>query len=211
MIRLLKTFVLATFVATSAVAEGERAGDFDYYVLALSWIPNWCALEGDDRGAPECREAGRGWSVHGLWPQFEYGWPSNCRTSERDPSRSVTGAQTDVFGSSGLAWYQWQKHGRCSGLSAVAYYAAARTAFDSINRPEILRQLPRELTVDPKVIEAALLEVNTQLSADMVTITCKAGMIQEARICLTKDLDPRVCGADVIRDCAYDATISPLR
>ena len=34
-----------------AHAEGEPSGEFDYYVLALSWSPNWCAREGDARGA----------------------------------------------------------------------------------------------------------------------------------------------------------------
>jgi len=27
-------------------ASEARAGDFDYYVLALSWSPTWCALGG---------------------------------------------------------------------------------------------------------------------------------------------------------------------
>ncbi|MFT6169429.1 MAG: ribonuclease T2, partial [Celeribacter sp.] len=38
----------------TAFADGERAGDFDYYVLAMSWSPTWCALEGDDRNSPQC-------------------------------------------------------------------------------------------------------------------------------------------------------------
>jgi ribonuclease T2 len=46
----------------------------------------------------------------------------------------------------------------------------------------------------------------------MVTITCKAGMIQEVRICLTKGLAPRRCGADTIRDCRLqDAVIGAVR
>ncbi len=37
-------------------------------------------------------------------------------------------------------------------------------------------------------------------------------MIQEARICLTKDLEPRRCGADVIRDCRMqDAVMEAVR
>ena len=210
MIRIIKT-LCALLIATPVWADGEPAGDFDYYVLSLSWIPNWCELEGDDRRAPECREEGRGWSVHGLWPQYDYGWPSNCRTSERDPSRMMTRAQTDVFGNSGLAWYQWQKHGRCSGLSAEAYYDAARKAFEMIEMPEILRQIPREMSLRPSVVEAAFLEVNPDMIADGITMTCKAGMIQEARICLTKDLELRECGADARNDCSYEADIFPLR
>jgi ribonuclease T2 len=32
------------------------------------------------------------------------------------------------------------------------------------------------------------------------------------RICLSRDLDPRTCGADVVRDCTLsDALFSPIR
>ncbi len=105
--------------ACVANAEGEQAGDFDYYVLALSWSPNWCALQGDGRGDPQC-DAGLGltFTLHGLWPQNESGWPSYCHTGERDPTRAASEAMADIIGGSGLAWYQWKKHGRCAGLSA---------------------------------------------------------------------------------------------
>lgn len=212
MIRLLKTFCLALVFATPAVADGARAGDFEYYVMALSWTPSWCELEGDDRNSPQCDAGqGSGFTLHGLWPQNEYGWPSFCRTSERDPSRFQTEAMADIMGSSGLAWYQWKKHGRCSGLSAIDYFGAARDAYEAVTRPEILRNLPREMTLPPKVIESAFLEVNERLSADNLTVTCKGSLIQEVRICLTKDLEPRNCGADTIRDCQYNASFAPIR
>ena len=37
--------------ALPALADGEKPGQFDYYVLALSWSPNWCAREGDARAS----------------------------------------------------------------------------------------------------------------------------------------------------------------
>jgi ribonuclease T2 len=81
--------LVAWLAAGAAWAEGERAGDFDYYVMALSWSANWCAATGDARDDPQC-DAGRGinFVLHGLWPQYEDGWPSFCRTTERDPQRS---------------------------------------------------------------------------------------------------------------------------
>ncbi len=198
--------------AAPALADGERPGDFDYYVLALSWSPTWCALEGDDRGSPQCDpDADFGWVLHGLWPQYEEGWPANCPTAERNPSRSDTEAMADIMGTSGLAWYQWQKHGRCSGLSAREYYSAARTAFESVNRPEIFRKLDRAVTLPAAVVEEAFLKDNPNLKPDMLTITCKAGRIQEARLCLTKDLDPRLCALDTVRDCRMtDALLDPI-
>ena len=197
----------------AAHAEGERAGDFDYYVMALSWSPNWCALEGDSRRDPQCdRCTGTTFVLHGLWPQYEDGWPSYCRTVERDPSRSETAAMADVFGGAGAAFYQWKKHGRCAGLSSRDYYALARKAFRSVRISPIFPKINRDLKVPANVIEGAFLEANPGLLRDQVTVTCKSGMIQEVRICLTKDLEPRRCGADTIRDCTLqDAGLEAVR
>ena len=102
--------------ALPLMASDDRAGAFDYYVLALSWSPNWCALEGDRREAEQCdtRHA-YGWTLHGLWPQYHRGYPSFCRTRERQPSRTMTAEMVDIMGSSGLAWHQWRKHGFVRG------------------------------------------------------------------------------------------------
>lgn len=200
-------------MANALRAEGERAGAFDYYVLALSWTPNWCALEGDARDSEQC-DASRdfGWTLHGLWPQYHRGWPSFCRTAERPPSRGMTNAMADIMGSSGLAWHQWKKHGTCSGLSAPAYFALSRDAYASVNRPEIFRKLDKPVTLPSWVVEEAFLKANPGWDKDMLTITCRQGRIQEARLCLSKELEPVPCGRDVIRDCSLkDALFDPIR
>jgi ribonuclease T2 len=205
--------IVALCWSGAANAEGERAGDFDYYVLSLSWSSAWCALEGDARDDPQC-DAGRDLTfvLHGLWPQYEEGWPSYCRTTERDPTRAMTAAMADIMGGAGLAFYQWKKHGRCAGLSAQRYYGTARQAYDSIVIPDLFRNIREPLSLPASVIEEAFLEANPGLANDQITITCKEGLIQEARICLSPDLTPRRCGADVIRDCRLtDAVLEPLR
>ncbi|MDC0739160.1 ribonuclease T2 [Cognatishimia sp. SS12] len=197
----------------SAATEGERAGEFDYYVLALSWSPNWCALEGDARNSPQCAdESGHGWILHGLWPQYHLGWPSYCPTIARAPSRRMTAEMADIMGTAGLAWHQWKKHGSCTGLSAAQYYALSRRAYGTIQRPEVFRKLDRPVTLPAHLIEDAFLTANPGLSAEGLTVTCKDGHIQEARICLSKDLTPVRCGRDVSRDCSLpNAKFSPLR
>jgi ribonuclease T2 len=207
---------LAALVALwpfAAMAEGERAGEFDYYVLSLSWTPSWCALEGDARDSPQC-EAGQGFgfTLHGLWPQYEEGWPSYCPTSARAPSRRETAAMADIMGTSGLAWHQWRKHGVCTGLSSEDYYALSRLAYERVARPDLLRRLDREGRLPDRVVEEAFLEANPGLEPDMLTVTCRAGRVQEVRLCLTRTLEPRDCGADVARDCTLEAAIfSPMR
>ncbi|MBL4627829.1 MAG: ribonuclease T2 [Roseicyclus sp.] len=204
---------LGSLAGTTAQAEGERAGEFDYYVMSLSWTPTWCALEGDDRGSPQC-DAGQGFgfTLHGLWPQYEDGWPSYCPSAMRPPSRGMTGEMSDIMGTSGLAWHQWRKHGVCSGLDAADYYALSRLAYEGVVRPDLLRRLDSEVRLPAAVIEEAFLEDNPHLEPDMLSVTCRANRIQEVRICLTRELEPRTCGADVIRDCTSpDALFSPMR
>jgi ribonuclease T2 len=205
--------IIALCWAGAANAEGERARDFDYYVMSLSWSAAWCALEGDARSDPQC-DAGRGLTfvLHGLWPQYESGWPSYCRTTERDPTRGETAAMADIMGGAGLAFYEWKKHGRCSGLSARNYYDAARRAYGKVKVPEIFAQVSRPLTLAASVIEDAFLEANPGLAGDQITITCQDGLVDEVRICLTPELGFRRCGDDVIRDCRLkDAVLEPVR
>jgi ribonuclease T2 len=100
--------ILALHLPPAARAEGGQAGVFDYYVLSLSWSPNWCALEGDARSDDQCdpRHA-HAFTLHGLWPQSETGFPSDCRSTARDPTRAETAAMADITGSPGLAWHEW--------------------------------------------------------------------------------------------------------
>jgi ribonuclease T2 len=201
------------WLAGMASAQGQRSGDFDYYVLALSWTPTWCALEGDARAAPQCEpRQGYGFTLHGLWPQYEEGWPSFCPTTARPPSRAMTAGMVDIMGSSGLAWHQWRKHGTCSGVSAGAYFDLSRRAYQRVQQPAILRQIDRVVRLSAAMVEEAFLEENPDLTHPMLTVTCREGRVQEVRICLTRALEPRDCAPDVARDCRLrDALFAPMR
>ncbi|MFY0647700.1 ribonuclease T2 family protein [Sulfitobacter geojensis] len=207
--------LMAALIATAPVAEAgnDKAGVFDYYVLSLSWSPNWCLAEGDSRQSEQCETgSGHGWIMHGLWPQFHRGYPSFCQTAERPPSRGMTAKMADVMGTAGLAWHQWKKHGTCTGLTAAAYYQLSREAYGRVVRPAIFRKLERKVMLPASVVEDAFLESNPDMSADGITITCRNKQIQEARICFSKSLAPVPCGQDVVRDCTLKkALFAPLR
>lgn len=209
----MRAILIWLLTALPAMAQEHRAGTFDYYVLSLSWSPNWCALEGDARGSEQCDPRhDHGWILHGLWPQYERGYPEYCKTVERAPSRRMTRSMADVMGTSGLAWHQWKKHGTCSGLSPAEYYAVSRDAYARITRPEVFRRLDKAVRLPASVVEEAFLKANPGLLAKEITITCKQGHIQEARICLTRELEPRQCGADVLLDCSSpSAVFTPIR
>lgn len=196
-----------------AWADGEPAGRFDYYVLSLGWSPAWCATTGDARGDDQCDPRhDYGFTLHGLWPQYELGWPSYCRTTVREATRAETAAMADITGSAGLAWHEWKKHGRCSGLNAADYFALSRQAYEGVTVPAIFAGLKRDIRLPARVVEDAFLEANPDLDRNMITVTCDQGRIAEVRLCLTKDLVPRACGEDAVRDCRMqDALMEKVR
>jgi ribonuclease T2 len=186
---------------------------FTHYVLSLSWNASWCAIEGDSRGSEQCDPRhDHGFILHGLWPQGERGWPEYCRSNQLDPSRRQSAAMADIMGSSGLAWHQWKKHGRCSDLSAQEYFDLAREAYEMIERPGLLRRLEKTVRLPPDVIEKAFLEVNPGLKANQLAVTCKDGLVQEVRVCLSKALVPRACSPRTERGCRMkSAEFPPMR
>lgn len=101
----------------------------------------------------------------------------------------------DIMGSGSLAWYQWKKHGRCSGLEPEAYFGAARRVYGALGLPE-----PADGRASAAAIEAAFLKANPALTPDGVIVTCGRGQLQEVRVCLTAELAPRACGRDVLED-----------
>jgi ribonuclease T2 len=124
----------------------------------------------------------------------------------------MTASMADIMGDGGLAWYQWKKHGVCSGLEADAYFDLARRAYNSVTRPAVFRKLDKSVKLPAKLVEEAFIKVNPMIDPDELTVTCMDGRIQEVRICLSKDLTPVPCGADVIKDCTMkDALFDPIR
>ncbi|MCC5986257.1 MAG: ribonuclease T2 [Pararhodobacter sp.] len=213
--------LLALLLAVAGMGPGtagaqNRAGEFDYYILALSWMPGFCEQSGDARADPRCAEgSGHGWVLHGLWPQHADGsWPEYCPTPQRNPSRRETARQADLFGVAGAAWHQWNKHGRCSGLSAARYYALSRQAMERVNLPGNLapdeHQAGRDAVLPPEALEAAFIAANPAFDADMLLLTCRGNAIHELRLCLTPALQPRPCDAATRpRACALDAARLP--
>ncbi len=170
--------------------RGGTPGDFDFYVLALSWSPGFCELEGDrDRSGQQCAEgANLGFVVHGLWPQNERGYPSDCAPSGRTPSRIAMEQAEGLFPSEGLARHQWRKHGTCSGSSPADYFADTRRAREKVVIPPALQNSDRDQSWSAIDLERAFVAANPGLRSDMMSVACRRGVLQEVRICLSKDL-----------------------
>jgi len=183
---------------------------FDFYVLSLSWSPSYCEAEGEDANGQQCN-TGRPYAfvVHGLWPQFEKGWPEDCRAEPSYVADDIVSGLRDIMPSAGLIGYQWRKHGSCSGLSQDDYFSVLRSASERVNIPEPYRKLNDYLTVTPKAVEDAFLSVNGGMSAKGTAVTCDSRYLREVRICMTKDLSFRACPAVDQRACTLKKTVMP--
>ena len=186
---------------------------FDFYVLALSWSPSYCAAEGPDANRQQCG-AGRpyGFIVHGLWPQFERGYPRDCRSGARDVPRSLVSSLYDIMPSAGLIRHEWRKHGTCSGLSQADYFAVLRKANERVVVPPRFRSLSGSLQISPTELENAFVQANPGLRRDALAVTCDGRYVREVRICLAKSLDFRSCPEIDRRGCrASRALMPPIR
>jgi ribonuclease T2 len=176
--------------ADRARPRGASApGDFDFYVLSLSWSPGFCQTGGTEKHRSQCNGgSGLGFVVHGLWPQYETGFPSDCGPAGRSPSRIALEGTKGVYPDVNLARYEWRKHGTCSGKSPTDYFADVRRARDAIEIPPPFRAASDKQTWTPIDIERAFIAANSKLRPDMMAIACRSGVLEEVRICFSKDL-----------------------
>lgn len=192
----------------------DTPGRFDYYVLALSWSPSYCASSGKAKNSPQCSGTRPyAFVLHGLWPQYERGYPENCNAAQRPwvPSRLIS-SMLDIMPARGLVIHQYRKHGTCSGLEPDAYFGAARRAFGSITIPARYRSPEKPILASPKEIEADFLKANGSLKQDMISVSCGRGnRLREIRICFTKDLELRACGVNEAQSrlCRLDRIVMP--
>ncbi|MEO1330940.1 MAG: ribonuclease T [Pseudomonadota bacterium] len=172
-------------------------GDFDYYLLALSWSPSYCRTRPD---ADQCGQ-GRGFIVHGLWPQNERDWPSDCATAFDRPTTGLLRRYEGLSGGRGLLAHQWRKHGSCTGLSPGDYFATMAAALERVRIPDGFARVDRDLTTSARAVEQDFVRANPAFGADGVTVKCGDGRLREVRLCFDKSLSPRACGPAAVRDC----------
>ncbi|HEY7843694.1 MAG TPA: ribonuclease T2 [Bradyrhizobium sp.] len=213
--------VAAAVMATSPAAAQDRRqngpGEFDFYVLSLSWSPSFCEGAEERGGGGRSQQAqcgGRPFSfvVHGLWPQYERGYPEYCVRPSPRLARSIMSSMLDLMPAPGLIYNEWDKHGTCSGLSERAYFENIRKARAAVKIPDDYLQLPEIKTVAPADIEEAFIKANPGMKASGIAVTCNRKRLGEVRICMTKDLQFRDCGEIDKQACTLDqVTMPPVR
>ncbi len=202
----------------SASAQNTRDGSqhqpgrFDFYVLALSWSPSFCqdTEERGRNGGQQCSTA-RPYSfvVHGLWPQYERGFPQRCEVPAPRLNRELMTSMLDLMPAPRLVYHEWDTHGTCSGLGANAYFDLVRKARETVKVPETYSLPDKALSVAPDEIEEAFVKANPGLSRGAIAVTCNSTRLSEVRICLSKDLKFRDCPEIDRRACRRDKVLMP--
>lgn len=194
MIRTALAGLLALFSFIGPAYAEDPPGRFDFYVLALSWSPGFCAL-GDNRTRriEQCaKEKRHGFVVHGLWPQYERGYPEYCGRAAWVPDRLIREMQ-DIMPTRGLVIGQWRKHGTCAGMEPAAYFQTLRRAYERIRVPTTFTHGIIPARLSPDEVETAFAAANPDLEKNMMAVQCGERTLSEVRICMTHDLAFRAC------------------
>jgi len=197
--------LLAAFVGP-ALAQRESLpstpGQFDYYLLSLSWSPQYCSNVDDDANDPQCA-AGRnlGFVVHGLWPENQNGInPRNCKPAPQ-LDQQVAKSMLDIMPSDKLVAHEWLNHGTCSGVSSADFFKRTRDAFLKLKVPAQYQKPAKPLLVPVKEFEQALVDANPGLKSGQFAIYCDERYLREVRVCMDKNLNFRTCGERVKDSC----------
>jgi len=203
-----------------AAAQDQRQntpGEFDFYVLSLSWSPSFCedaAERGNNGRGIQAQCGGRPFSfvVHGLWPQYEHGFPEYCQRPSPRLDRNIMVSMLDLMPAPGLIYNEWDKHGTCSGQSQRTYFETIRKARAAVKIPQEYLELADTKTVAPGDVENAFIKANPGLTNAAIAVTCNRTRLSEVRICLGKDLQFRACDEIDGRACKRDqVTMPPVR
>src|SRR5579883_1826570 len=191
----------------------NQPGQFDFYVLALSWSPSFCAAAADRRGgqsaAMQCGARPYAFVVHGLWPQYERGFPEYCEVPAPRLDYAIVSSMLDLMPAPRLIFNEWDKHGTCSGLSPQAYFDTVRKARAAVNIPPEYNDLKESLSVTPDAVEDAFIKANPGLTRNGIAVECSRNRMSEVRLCLSKDLRFRDCPEVAKRSCRRDQLIMP--
>ncbi|MEO7916215.1 MAG: ribonuclease T2 [Dokdonella sp.] len=181
-----------TAEATTGQLSATIPGNFDYWLIALSWSPTYCEFNPDNR--EQCGNKGFGFVLHGLWPQYERGGgPQDCRSRDRVSELTIDRSMA-FMPSRGLIIHEWRSHGSCTTLNADDFFQLADRAYASVRIPESLRAPRTPPRLSARDIANEFAQSNPGLSDETIQVTCTGERLSEVRVCANADLMPRRCG-----------------
>ncbi len=210
-------FLISVLVVTVISARPRKKRQqidttFSYYLLSLSYAPDFCAQPAGNKDPRECGSGRRvGFVVHGLWPQSESGrGPEDCG-SVSPVSQDIIRITLAYIPSESLIQHEWTTHGSCTGLNSANYFALVRQARDMVKIPDDLKAPGKQLQLDSSEVETKFAAANPNFPKGAFRASCyRDAELQEVRISLNKDLSPRAFGGGG-GSCTRTVLIRPVR
>ncbi|MCM0590216.1 MAG: ribonuclease [Gloeotrichia echinulata IR180] len=203
---LLKKLLVASSLLLTGIAIANTAnaqyrgtpGKFDLYVLALSWSPDYCATNGNP-DQKQCSSGKKlGFVLHGLWPQYQKGYPANCSTQKL--SQAIKQQFPGLYPSDSLYNHEWEKHGTCSGRNPTKYLALSKQLKDSIAIPQAYNLPNQPFRTTVKDLQSTFLSSNSTFTANGIAPYCSGSgrFLKEVFFCYSKDGKPGACTAEIL-------------
>ena len=183
---------------------------FDYYLLTLSWAPEFCATNPKGKKSAECDpKKHMGLVVHGLWPQYNDGtWPQDCASTPPVASATVDHMMPIMPGKD-LIQHEWSKHGTCSGLAVNDYFGAIEKLYNGLTVPDSFKKPPSSAKTNASSIEKEFAAANNA-DAGAFRVSCPKNEFSAVEICLTKDLKYQACPTTVKECKASEIKVRPV-
>jgi len=202
----LPTAIKAT-AAQPAIAASQAASTtadvfkpFDYFVLSLSWSPDYCATSGGG-DTQQCSIGRRlGFVLHGLWPQNNQGYPSDC-TSEKMP-QSVKSQFVGLYPNDALFDHEWEKHGTCTGVTPARFLALSKQFKEAVTVPAAYQRPETPFRTTAEQLREEFVKTNADFPSAAFEANCEGSgrYLKELYVCFTRAGQPTACGAEVHKD-----------
>ena len=136
--------------------------------------------------------------LHGLWPQYNRGYPSDC-TSQKLPA-NLKQQFAGLYPNASLFDHEWEKHGTCSGLDPASFLAFSQQVRQSVSIPAVLQSPDQPLRLTVRQLKDDFLSANPGLVDASLGVMCSGSgrYLTELRICFSTAGQPQACSAEVL-------------
>jgi ribonuclease T2 len=194
-----KAIAISLLLSTSMSYASGQAGKFDFYVLTLSWSPDYCAAK-NDNDLQQCTVGKKlGFVLHGLWPQYTQGFPSDC--SNEKLTKDAKAKFPGLYPSDALYAHEWEKHGTCSGLGPQDYLAFSKKLKESITIPANYQSPSQPFRTTPAALKKDFVAANPKLSDNALAVYCSGAgrFLKEVFFCYSSKGEPVACSQEVFK------------
>lgn len=175
---------------TPSPAEVVKDEPTAFYMLALTWAPQDCGVNGENPGyAVQCKANDFGFVLHGLWPNgAARRHPRYC-----GPAPAISAATVRKYScmtpAPVMLQHEWAAHGTCGWDSPEAYFAQAATLWHGLTLPPM-----DQPSLTAGQIRDAFAAANPGVPREGVYIkTAEGSRLEDVRLCYDLTYRPTAC------------------